>query len=113
MSKTYPACKGTNCGCTDGLSHSPECRAEHEAAATGFNRTCETCAYWRTRWAAKSQKGQRGGCAKTRRSTRFTVLDNVAREARFGWLETPKEHACILWDEKKPKKAKAKLVDNC
>ena len=27
----YPACKGTNCGCTDGVSHSPECHAEHES----------------------------------------------------------------------------------
>lgn len=27
----YPACKGTNCGCTDGFSHSPECRAEYDA----------------------------------------------------------------------------------
>lgn len=26
-----PPCKGTNCGCTDGRSHSPECIAEHEA----------------------------------------------------------------------------------
>jgi len=28
--KTQPACKGKNCGCTDGLSHSKECRAEYE-----------------------------------------------------------------------------------
>lgn len=35
MSDTkYPACKGTNCGCTDGVSHSPECIAEH-------NKCCE------------------------------------------------------------------------
>jgi hypothetical protein len=27
-----PTCKGTNCGCTDGVSHSTECRAEYEAA---------------------------------------------------------------------------------
>lgn len=26
-----PACNGANCGCTDGLNHSPECRAEHDA----------------------------------------------------------------------------------
>jgi hypothetical protein len=26
----YPPCKGTNCGCTDGRSHSAECVAEHE-----------------------------------------------------------------------------------
>ena len=25
-----PACKGTNCGCTDGRSHSAECVAEYE-----------------------------------------------------------------------------------
>ncbi|WP_186130158.1 hypothetical protein [Burkholderia gladioli] len=29
------ACKGKNCGATDGVSHSPECVAEHEAAVTG------------------------------------------------------------------------------
>lgn len=28
------ACKGMNCGCTDG-NHSPECRAEHAASAAG------------------------------------------------------------------------------
>lgn len=33
--KAMPACKGTNCGCTDGFSHSPECRAKHEAACSG------------------------------------------------------------------------------
>lgn len=27
------ACKGMNCGCTDGVSHSVECRAEYAAAA--------------------------------------------------------------------------------
>lgn len=25
-----PPCKGTNCGATDGVSHSQECRAEHD-----------------------------------------------------------------------------------
>lgn len=28
-------CPGRNCGCTDGLSHSDECRLEHEAATLG------------------------------------------------------------------------------
>ena len=28
--KTYPACKGKNCGCIDGKSHSDECIAEYE-----------------------------------------------------------------------------------
>jgi hypothetical protein len=28
--KVYPACKGKNCGSTDGRSHSEECYAEHE-----------------------------------------------------------------------------------
>ncbi|MFM0324808.1 hypothetical protein [Caballeronia glebae] len=32
---TYPPCKGMNCGATDGISHSPECHAEHAAAAAG------------------------------------------------------------------------------
>lgn len=30
-----PPCKGTNCGATDGVSHSPECHAEHDAACNG------------------------------------------------------------------------------
>ncbi|WP_186142258.1 hypothetical protein [Burkholderia gladioli] len=29
------ACKGKNCGTTDGISHSPECLAEYEAAVNG------------------------------------------------------------------------------
>ena len=29
------ACKGMNCGCTDGVSHSLECQAEHSAAIAG------------------------------------------------------------------------------
>ena len=29
--KQFPPCKGTNCGATDGISHSRECFAEHEA----------------------------------------------------------------------------------
>ncbi|WP_336817247.1 hypothetical protein [Burkholderia gladioli] len=29
------ACRGKNCGATDGVSHSPECVAEHEAAVSG------------------------------------------------------------------------------
>lgn len=29
------ACKGMNCGCTDGVGHSVECRAEHAAALAG------------------------------------------------------------------------------
>ena len=32
---TYPPCKGMNCGCTDGVSHSLECQAEHAAAIAG------------------------------------------------------------------------------
>ena len=35
QSNLYPPCKGANCGCTDGVSHSSECFAEHEAAITG------------------------------------------------------------------------------
>ena len=30
-----PPCKGTNCGCTDGVSHSSECLAQHVAVITG------------------------------------------------------------------------------
>lgn len=30
--KTYPTCKGTNCGCSDGASHSLECVSEHDEA---------------------------------------------------------------------------------
>lgn len=29
------ACAGRNCECTDGVSHSPECRLEHDAATLG------------------------------------------------------------------------------
>ncbi|WP_186040616.1 hypothetical protein [Burkholderia gladioli] len=31
-------CKGKNCGATDGVSHSPECLAEYEAAVSGARR---------------------------------------------------------------------------
>lgn len=56
--QAYPACKGTNCGCTDGRSHSEECVAEHDAAAampynekhlhhpdTGTGWKCYACGY--------------------------------------------------------------------
>lgn len=33
--RKYPACKGTNCGCTDGISHSAACALEHDDAAHG------------------------------------------------------------------------------
>lgn len=36
--RQYPACKGTNCGCTDGRSHSRECEAEHDIAINGPGR---------------------------------------------------------------------------
>lgn len=31
----FPPCQGRNCGATDGVSHSPECKIEHEAAVLG------------------------------------------------------------------------------
>lgn len=34
-----PACKGANCGATDGKSHSVECFAEHEACISGGENT--------------------------------------------------------------------------
>jgi hypothetical protein len=37
--RTYPACKGKNCGCTDGRSHSSECLAEHEACISGMQQS--------------------------------------------------------------------------
>ena len=42
MSETrqYPACKGKNCGCTDGLSHSTECQQEHQDAIDGVLGSC-------------------------------------------------------------------------
>ena len=53
-----PACKGTNCGCTDGRSHSPECVAEYEECTklpydekylhhpdTGTGWKCYVCGY--------------------------------------------------------------------
>jgi hypothetical protein len=38
--QTYPACKGRNCGCTDGLNHSPECRQDHDDACDGVLGRC-------------------------------------------------------------------------
>lgn len=38
VSAKMPACKGRNCGATDGVSHSPECFSEHDAAI-GFVET--------------------------------------------------------------------------
>lgn len=40
MSAPYPACKGTNCGCTDGANHSPECVAQLEDAFAGVLGRC-------------------------------------------------------------------------
>lgn len=34
----YPACAGANCGTTDGVSHAPECQAEHTATCFGGER---------------------------------------------------------------------------
>lgn len=39
-SQTFPSCKGKNCGCTDGRSHSPECQQEHEDAIDGVLGPC-------------------------------------------------------------------------
>ena len=36
----YPACKGTNCGCTDGRSHSTECKQEYADAFNGVLGRC-------------------------------------------------------------------------
>ena len=38
--KIYSPCKGTNCDCTDGLSHSKECIAEYEAQFENFSPCC-------------------------------------------------------------------------
>ena len=38
--RRYPACKGWNCGCTDGRSHSPECLQDHEDACNGVLGVC-------------------------------------------------------------------------
>lgn len=51
---THHACKGTNCGCTDGRSHSDECRAEHDAVVNAAAQAdhvkhggwkCDFCGY--------------------------------------------------------------------
>ncbi len=34
------ACTGKNCGCTDGISHSAECRQEHDDAVAGVLGFC-------------------------------------------------------------------------
>jgi hypothetical protein len=74
----YPACKGKNCGCTDGMSHSPECRQEHDDACSGVlgrcsvpmwlmgcpAGTCENKAYgvrppsrvWRSAWTGEKHR---------------------------------------------------------
>lgn len=31
MSEKLQTCKGNNCSCTDGISHSTQCREEHDA----------------------------------------------------------------------------------
>ena len=36
----YPGCKGTNCGCTDGRSHSQECKQEYDDAFSGVLGLC-------------------------------------------------------------------------
>jgi len=38
--RIYPVCQGSNCGCTDGLSHSVECQREHDAAIDGVLGPC-------------------------------------------------------------------------
>ena len=38
--REYPACKGRNCGCTDGRSHSQECQQEHDDACNGVLGLC-------------------------------------------------------------------------
>lgn len=43
--RQYAACKGTNCGCTDGRSHSRECEAEHDIAINGPGR-CSVPMWW-------------------------------------------------------------------
>lgn len=37
------ACKGMNCGCTDGVSHSVECRAEYARILARLPVTACTC----------------------------------------------------------------------
>jgi hypothetical protein len=38
--RQFHACKGRNCGCTDGLSHSAECLQEHDDACSGVLGRC-------------------------------------------------------------------------
>jgi hypothetical protein len=58
IGKFFPPCKGTNCGCTDGRSHSAECIAEYEKCTklpydekylhhpdTGTGWKCYVCGY--------------------------------------------------------------------
>ena len=40
MAETFPACKGRNCGCTDGRSHSAECKQAHDDACNGVLGKC-------------------------------------------------------------------------
>jgi hypothetical protein len=43
----FPMCKGKNCGCTDGASHSPECLEEHDDAIAGVLGLCSV-PMWRS-----------------------------------------------------------------
>ena len=38
--RSYPACKGRNCGCTDGVNHSPQCKQDHADASAGIVGRC-------------------------------------------------------------------------
>lgn len=77
-----------------------------------MTKTCAYCKHWKTRWAAgPGRKKERGGCAMTRKSDRLTILDNTARQATYGWLETPFDFGCNLWAEKPTPKHVS--VDKC
>lgn len=68
------------------------------------DRNCKTCRYWRIKWAADYyERGTFGGCAKTRNARELSVVGNMGRTERMGWLETPANYGCVLWKGKKVK----------
>lgn len=74
-------CKGRNCGCTDGLNHSDECKLEHEAACLGAWISWEAPAAHATGLLALARYGATVIRACIGRSEPLTMDDVVA----LGW----------------------------
>lgn len=73
--RAYPACKGINCGCTDGRSHSAACQQEHEDAITGVVGRCSV-----PMWMNGLPSGSCGKTAYGRRPDESTFWNHAAGE---------------------------------